>query len=180
MPNLREFLNNNSMIATLVAVLILVISLIIVFRQVSGPRRSPGDYKAYYYVLETGERITAPLAQIPPIMTEDGNEAVRAMVFDCGKCENESDFFIGYLLRYTPEGKQKQQELLERYQDPGLSEEEREGLVVMEEVDTSQWQEVARLQKPLKWVLLSDPASQEVRNVRGRCEGERVQQCYPK
>jgi hypothetical protein len=66
---------------------------------------------SWFYDLNTGELFAADSDSIPPINTPSGKLAngapagVRAYVFSYIKDSNESEQFIGYLEKYTPEGR---------------------------------------------------------------------------
>lgn len=109
---IRDTMNNNSAVVTIVAVVILVLSLgfIIMNSNKKGPRRV---VELYYYDMNTGELFVGPSDQYAPIdapsgPTADGQPAgVRAYVFSCGDCSDKSSHYIGYLERYSPEAKER-------------------------------------------------------------------------
>lgn len=66
----------------------------------------------YYYDLGSGELFVDWSNEIPPVKAPSGPDAnnmpqgVRAYVFSCGDCSDESQRFVGWLETYTPEVKQ--------------------------------------------------------------------------
>ena len=107
---LREFLNNNSAVVTIIAVVILVISLGIIILNNRGGRTNR-IVDVYFYDLNDGSLFTAPSNSIAPIDAPSGPYngkpgGMRAYVFACGDCDDESSRFIGWIERYTPEAKQ--------------------------------------------------------------------------
>lgn len=114
---MRDFLNNNSALVTILAVVILVISLGVIIMNTRGP----GAIRAidlYFYDVSNGQLFVASSDQIPPIDTAGGaNMGVRAHVFACGECPSDlaglnaeqvkqKGAYIAYLEMYTPQGKQ--------------------------------------------------------------------------
>lgn len=106
MGKLREWLNNNSAIVTVAAVLVLLMALgIIIWTQGSGNRLST-NYEVYYMDLGTNELFAGKITEIPPIDAPSGpNQGVRAHVYGCGDC-SEANRFVAYLERYTEKAKQ--------------------------------------------------------------------------
>ncbi len=103
----REWVNQNSAIVTIGAVLLLLVSLGFIIMRVSGG----SQYKArivdvYYFDIDSGQLFTAKSNEIPPIDSPSGaNKGVRAYVFACGDCADESQRFTGWLEMYTPDAK---------------------------------------------------------------------------
>lgn len=106
MGKLREWLNNNSAIVTVAAVLVLLMALgIIIYTQGAG-RRGPTQWQGYYMDLGTNELFAGKSTDIPPVDAPSGaNQGVRAHVYGCGDC-SEANRFIAYLERYTEKAKQ--------------------------------------------------------------------------
>lgn len=119
---IREFLNQNSSIGILAAVVLLVISLFIIFRQISGGGGGQTIDKRYFLDLNTGEIFPADIQAVPPIETPSGPHegepaGVAAYVVTCGDCKNsyagmtpsevqETGAQIMYLSKYSMEDKQ--------------------------------------------------------------------------
>lgn len=108
---LRDWMNNNSAVVTVGAVVILILSLGYIVWNSKGSS-PPRVIDVYYYDLNTNKLFTAQSNQLPPIDTESGPVAgsnapagVRAYVFACTDCGDEADRFIGWLEMYTPEVK---------------------------------------------------------------------------
>ena len=64
-----------------------------------------------YYSDDDGATFFAETTQLPPF-TRDGKEAVGAMVY---RCDENGEPFVGYLYRYTPDGKARTQAMLDRH-----------------------------------------------------------------
>lgn len=106
----RNWMNKNSAIASMAAIILLVVALGAVASNIFGGRGVPGPVDVYYYDLKTGELFTAKSSQFPPIHApgSDGTGhpmGVRAYVYSCTDCSDESTRFVGYLEMYTPEAK---------------------------------------------------------------------------
>lgn len=167
--SLREFANNNSAIVTLGAVVLLVIALGAIIMQTRGGGGS-GIIDVYYYDLSTGQLFTGPSNQLAPIEAPSGPYngkpgGVRAFVFSCTDCDDESTHFIGWLDMYTPEAKEA---LANPTAEMGASFElyERGHLVKRVEDET--------------WVSANDPEGFRVMEaISQECPGGRPQPCYP-
>lgn len=101
---LRDWVNEHPSAALIAAVAILLLSLGWLLTRTSSSYR-PRSSGYFFYDLGTGELFVAQAA-IPPIDTKSGEgQGVRAVVFSCGKCQDKSTRFIGWLERYTPEAR---------------------------------------------------------------------------
>ena len=110
---IREFLNKNSPVVVICAILVLIGCVVFVLHT-NETLHPPMIKNAYYYDLETGKIFIGPSDGIPPIPSPSGhkdpngnNMGVRAILFSCGKCDDESSRFIGYLETLTPEAKEQ-------------------------------------------------------------------------
>ena len=88
--NVREWMNNNSALVTIIAVVVLVICLGLIFLQMGGPGRARIT-EQYYYDLNTGKLFAAEATATPPIDAPSGpfNDApggVKAYVYACESC----------------------------------------------------------------------------------------------
>lgn len=116
----RNWMNDNSSIATVGSVIILICALGFIvsrFRR-GGGGGEPGD--AYYYDTVTKEVFTDKTTKIAPFNRENGNEAVRVHYFTCGECteqtkEEGGERFVGYYEKYTPEVRAKLSESSESF-----------------------------------------------------------------
>lgn len=103
---LREWMQGNQTIVAGAAGVLLLICLIAIIMQIAPTGSSvKTPNSAYFYDVVTGKVFQAPFDAVPPITSPDGNEAVRAHFYSCGDC-NESDRFVGYYEKYTPQAKE--------------------------------------------------------------------------
>ena len=109
----RKWINNNPRIMVGIALVSAVALLMTVIGQCM-PDNVPevGEYKkAWFYDLNTGELFVARSYKLPPIKAPSGPlpngepAGVKAYVFSYAQEPNESERFIGYLEKLTPEGK---------------------------------------------------------------------------
>ena len=120
----REWMNQNSALITIGAVLVLIGALYAIIRQQWGSTASYKPIDVYYYdmSLTSGtemERLFAGKSnEFPPIdapshaKTPDGSPTgVRAWVFSCGDCSDKSKWFIGFLETYTKDAKEAMLEM---------------------------------------------------------------------
>lgn len=117
---LRDWMNNNSAVVTILAVVVLVISLGVIIMNSSG-RSGARIVDMYYYDMNSGKLFVGKSDQLAPIDAPSGPYrdqpgGVRAYVFACGECPDNIDgatladlqsngAFVGWMEMYTPEAK---------------------------------------------------------------------------
>ena len=122
----REFLNNNSAVATILAVVLLVMALGVIIWQNQGPQ--PRQFEVFYYDLNTQEVFVDDVSRVVPFDRGNGTyefvdgsrgSAVRAMIYTCGDPEASKEGmtlaeieaaggFIAYLERFAPQMLERQ------------------------------------------------------------------------
>ena len=91
-------------IVAVIAVIILIVAAVMIIKGMTGKTSGPmGD--ASWYDTGTGELYAGPEGELPPMAAPSGSEGVLAAVFARGSCESKADRFIGYLSKFTEEGK---------------------------------------------------------------------------
>ena len=102
--NLREWMNQNSAAVTIIAVVLLLISLGVIIMTLTP--NNPSRIVDVYF-MDTADEVlfTATSDQLPPITAPSGKEGVRAFVFSCGDCGDKASQFVGWLETYTAEAK---------------------------------------------------------------------------
>ncbi len=110
---IREWVNKNSAVTTIISVVLLFCALFYLMRTVFPPPPEPIT-KVFYYDIITGKLFPAPVEEYPPIATPDNSTlangqpaGVKANVFSCTRCR-EGDWYIGYLETYLPEAREVQ------------------------------------------------------------------------
>jgi hypothetical protein len=105
-------MNNNSAVVTVIAVVLLIAALYFLVQQFRGP--SVTIRPKWFYCLQEERLFLDKQDLIPPIESPWGGEAVQAVVYFCGDCDQEPT--IKNLLTFTPEAKaeqEKQRKLME-------------------------------------------------------------------
>jgi hypothetical protein len=99
---MREWLNQNPLMATGLAVLVLAACVAVVVSFGGGGRKPPmGDRVVYWWDLEANAPFTASTANKAPIPAPSGGQGVIAHLFTCGKCT--PDEWFGYVETYADE-----------------------------------------------------------------------------
>ena len=111
---LRKWINNNPKVIIGISIASMLIFLLIVISQLM-PYKPPilsQPPKAWFYDLNTNKLFTAEGDKIPPIdapsgpLPDEQPAGAKARVFSYVRDPNESERFIGYLEKYTPQGKE--------------------------------------------------------------------------
>lgn len=103
MMGLREKLNENESASTICAIVLVLICGSVVYWE-SGPGcLGPVYDNVAYYIPVTGEIKFGPRRVFPPIQI-DGQEAVKAYLYNCGECD-EGTNFVAYYEKYSPNAK---------------------------------------------------------------------------
>lgn len=183
----REFLNQNSSIGILAAVVLLVISLFIIYRELSGTGGPQPPAEKYFLDLNTGEIFVGDMQAIPPVQTPSGPHegepaGVVAHIYTCGDCEKNyagmqfdevqvSGAEIVYLTKHTLEGKR----MIEQMQSGEVSPEEMEG------GEDFYFSELVGEPNGDRWYSMDgDPEAQQLYENLPDCpEDQPLRQCYP-
>ena len=97
----------NNPAVTVIAVVVLIVAAVFIVRSFTGSD-VPQAGNANWYDTGTGKLFGGYKmgeAEDPPIKLPSGGEGVMARVFTRGTCENQADRYIGFLFKYTEEGK---------------------------------------------------------------------------
>lgn len=102
----RNWLNNNSAMVTILAVVVLILSLGYIIIQNRPASYAPRIYDVYYYDLGEKKLFVDKNNKFAPITAPSGeNRGARAYVYSCGECSDSSSLFIGHLEMFTPDAK---------------------------------------------------------------------------
>lgn len=167
MPKVREWVNRNSAIVTIGAVVVLILSLgTIILSQ--GGRAPVRPVDVYYYDVGTGDLFQEKNTLIPPISAPSGKPGVRAYVFACGDCGDDSKRFIGWLEMYTPDAKRIMT-------SPPTEAENMDAFEVMERGH------LISVPGNNEWVSMSSEEGFEIMDsIQNKCgEGATVSSCFP-
>lgn len=158
---LRETLKDKPWIGAVVAAVVLIVAL---WRPWSGGGASGGRW---YYDLSSGDLVAADIKELPPVTLPTGNQGVTAHVYACKDCN--SDRFIGYLERYTEQGKQNMGKEWNPAQG-GMPPNPAAGIEVAAAP--------AKGDSP-QWVPMMSPAAVSIQNVSSRCPSGKMLTCNP-
>ncbi len=100
--NIRDAMNRNQSVISIVAVVLTIIAIAyIIHYEFHSPYAT--SVNQYFYDTATQQLKVEPPTAIPPLRGAGGKYTlVRAYVFTCSSCNNKQ---IGFLQKYTPEGK---------------------------------------------------------------------------
>jgi len=107
---IRETINRRPILFGVVMIVATAIATMVSIRQLRSRRQGPPD-KAFFTVDE-GKTYFADDSMLVAPVDHNGQEAVQCYVFRCGKKD-----FVGYLLKYSPQGKDQ----LEQQHAAGLA-----------------------------------------------------------
>ena len=151
---LRDHLNDNPRVVTglTVGVIVVVLALLLWPGGEGGSRVSSAKGAKLFFTIDDGVSWFPDDADKVPPFQKDGRDAVRAVVFQCAGGQP----FLGYLSRFTPDGKRVMEEAQKKggraANDPTL-------LETME----------VKAPKSKDWVRINDPKAQSVLQV--KCPG---------
>ncbi len=102
---LRDWINSNPTAVAGGAIVILVAAVVwIVTQGMGGPGGATAEVQqAWYLDLGTGELFKDSADKLAPIESPNGNQAVRAILFSCGNCDNKNKRFVGYYEKVPPD-----------------------------------------------------------------------------
>lgn len=108
----REIINRRKPLFTglLAGVIIITLSYSLYYA-ISGGAAPEGSLKRAWYTVDDGKTWFADSADKLPPFEHEGKTAYRCYVFTC---DGGATKFVGFMERYTPEGKKKREEMLER------------------------------------------------------------------
>ena len=175
--SLRELLNKNATVVTVVTVLVLVASLTFILWPDGGNDPSDSMGKEYFYDLNTDQLFEAEQGRIPPIDTESGPHqgkpaGVYAYVFSCGECAPREQY-IGYLETYSEKAKARLEQMRQAsagpvYMGPDVESSEpfRSGILIKRPEDA-------------QWAPKSSSRGQQIVREKKICERYPARRCRP-
>ena len=109
----REWVNNNSALATIIAVLVLISALVYMVSSSTGSKSKTPTHR-WYYDVDAGKLFTDTVDNIGPFEAPSGGEAVEAIIYGCGDCD---DLKIAWLIKYTEEMKEEMIQFNQKIKD---------------------------------------------------------------
>lgn len=192
---MRDWMNNNSALVTVGAVVVLILSLGYIVWSSKGPGYGPRVIDIYYYDLNTKQVFVGKSDQYPPIDAPSGRgyklpngqeipAGVRAYVFACGECPDVTGLsldelqaknaFVAYVEMYTMEVRDM---LMKQAAGEAPSGPEQEGMMY------EMFERGQLIADPAKltWVLANTEQAMQIQSsLEGRCPGpEPIQPCLP-
>lgn len=125
---IRDWLNENSTLATGATVVLLIVALGVVFLQMRGPQADLAG-ESYYLEVETGEVFAGPRDATPPVEGPSGGVALRADIYSCGECTPEE--WIGHV--------ELDADVEAHRQLPGVPSGLDEGEILIRDLDGGRW-----------------------------------------
>lgn len=154
---LRDFLNQRPALTTGITLGVIVLAVGFVLWRVLGSEVSPDATlvtKAYFTDDDGASWFVDELSKVPPFQ-RNGKTAVGVQMFTC---DGGKTLFVGWLKRFTPEGKRKREEMLARAKNQPAA-------IFVDAEDFS----AAEVKKPRTaetgWVKETDPSADAVRAV---------------
>ena len=107
----------NNPVLVVVAVVILIVAGILIFTNLSRSPDVPHNARNYW---DEGDSKLYPYDgnEFPPVKAPSGGEGVRAYVFSCSDCNDKGTRFLGYVQKFTPEGRA---DLLKAFEENNLT-----------------------------------------------------------
>lgn len=114
------WISKNPLVAVIVAVIALGIAGFFIFRSIKPATASATNWsKVWCYDLAKGAPFVGTEQKVPAFAidgstTTDGTPAgVRAEVFSCGECSDDSSRFVGWVWKFTPEVAKSLQQVID-------------------------------------------------------------------
>ena len=107
---IRQSINENPAITAGVTGAIIVLALVFIIVNALPHRPHASGPGKMFYTDDDGKTWFADDAtKIPPFIDKDGKEAVLCNVYKCGQT---GEPFVGYMLKYTPDGQKRMQDAM--------------------------------------------------------------------
>lgn len=108
---IREAMNRNPAVVTGVTMLAIAVAVGFIIFNTLNQTKIKAVTKAYFTADDGKTWFADDITKIPPFKTADGKEAVLANVYSC---KGGKEPFVAFMMRYTPEARQKLQEMREQ------------------------------------------------------------------
>lgn len=156
--NLRDTINRNSAVVSIVAVVVIIVVLALSIRSFLGGGSTTGvPSTAYFWDTSNGTLHTRPMTDYPPLIGATGKPTlVQAYFYTCGSCADKK---LAYLQKYSPQAKA----MLDKMIQSGKAGKPQGFSPMAEEAMMSQNSQLVR--SPAKgspWVPISSPQGQQI------------------
>lgn len=171
----RNYLNNNPAVVTIIAIVVLLVCLAVIWSQLGGGRGYSPITEIYFYDLNTGELFIAEATAVAPIEAPSGDfnglpAGVRAHVYACDDCGDESDREVAFLQMTPMEVKQR----VEQARASGNEDQMYEAEMVMETAS------LVRAPDGTNWVpMLGEEGNEIMSRVGNMCVDGWPKPCFP-
>ena len=170
---LREWMNNNSALVTVIAVVVLIGALFFLVQSMRTPKATIRPM--WFYCLQEERLFLAEAGSIAPIESPWGAEAVQAIVYFCGDCDEEPT--IRYLLKYTEQSKAEQEKQRKLMEEKGAK-----PTMYMDPFMRSPGGQLFSAVDEVEWIDSFDPRAGALLKVMPECDdgSKPIYSCFPK
>ena len=95
---IRTIFQNNGPAVTLIAIVVLLISMAMLFRSLRGAGAPPPPRQVWYWDASAAQYTAGPETGVDAVLSADGSPRLRAFVYACGSCDKRAEW-AGYLSR---------------------------------------------------------------------------------
>lgn len=179
------WISKNPLVAVIVAVIALGIAGYFIFRSIKPAEASATNWsKVWCFDVAKGSPFVGTEQKVPPFAidgstTTDGSPAgVRAEVFSCGECSDESARFVGWLWKFTPEVAKTVQEMVNARPNGFVEDSPYDSAAARGDANAIL---IAASDRPGEWYPEpTDEASSVKAKVATRCNGQPAKPCPAK
>lgn len=180
-----SWIGKNPLAVVIGCLVALLISAFVIYRSVNPAASSATNWsKVWCYDLSKGAIIVGTEKTVPPFSitgaaAADGSPAgVRAEVFSCGDCADESQRFVGWLWKFTPEVAKTLQEIVDSKPKGFVDDNPYDSAVAQGDPNVML---IASPDRLGDWYPAhSEEAGQIKENLMSRCMGQPAKPCSPK
>lgn len=106
---IRTYMEQNPMVGLIAAGVVFFFSILIAGCTLCSWTGGPGNnapVQTYYFDTVEKKLFADQAGKIAPFKNDKGNESVEAWVYSCDGCQDDKTQYIGYLRKYSDQGKQ--------------------------------------------------------------------------
>ena len=178
---IRQWVNNNSAVATILAVVLLIVAVLVIFKTI-GPTTGRGfSQYQYYYDIESRDRFKDDFTKVPPFETSTGGTGVYALFYSCDDCDD--NWQVAFLRKYSKRAKQLKEDYERKMRESMESGNPMPAVMMPGVGGGGVWEReqfVSRVD-PIKWVPIDSEEGRKIFSVwRNACGGEKAEICRPR